>query len=180
MPKFTPKISNKKYNLKLIAIIDGKTNVYTYIDDDGDQMLVRVFDDEYRMPYMKGKLSLKLNPKTDRKYTVLEVTEVGTKEDFNDIEIPESWKKGSVKTGDALRSTIKNAVDEAIQALEDIDDAADVVEDQWQHITHDESFRLTSKSRERIREKAEDKAWRACQPFFTMNLEELYNIMEAV
>ena len=46
MPKYVPTLkAGKTYNLKLVAVISDKTNVYTYVDEDGDQMLVRNFDD---------------------------------------------------------------------------------------------------------------------------------------
>ena len=180
MPKFTPTLSDREYNLKLVAIINNDTTVYTYLDDDNDQMLVRCFDDDTRLPYVKGKLSLKLNPKTGRKYTVLDVIDVGTKEDFKEIEIPAPWKRGTVETGEALRRTLTDAVDEAIEAVERIDEAADIVEDQWQHVTHDESVRLTRKSRERITEAAELDAFRICEPLLTSDINELYKIREAI
>lgn len=180
MTKFTPKLSDKDYNLKLIAIVGGDTNVYTYVDDEGDQMLVRVFDDTTRLPYVKGKLSLKTNPKTGRMYTVLDVIDVGTKEEFKEIEIPAPWKRGTVETGEALRRTLKDAVEEGIAAVDRIDEAADIIEDKWQHMTHDESVRLTRKSRERITEGAELDALRICEPLLTRDIDELHKILEDI
>ena len=178
MTKFTPTLSDRKYNLKLVAIVGGTTNVYAYVDDDGDQMLVRSFDDDTRIPYVEASLALRLNPKTGRMYTVITTLHgPGTKQNFREVDIPESWKRGDVVSGASLGRVIEDCVNQAIFAIKYVDDAADDLEDIMQMKTHDDGYRLSRKSRERATEKAEEEASESYNKVLTDDIEKLYGIL---
>ena len=180
MTKFVPTISARKYNLKLVAIVNDRTNIYTYIDDDGDQMLVRSFGDTTRLPFVEGYLALNTNPKTGRQYTTVSVTGIGKKEDFKPVTIPDSWREGNVVEGDALNKLLAECISDGIFALEYIKDAVDDLEDRMQLKTRDDSFRLSKKSRERVIEQAEADADKACEPLLTTDLGQLRSILESI
>ena len=123
--KFVPTVTpGRKYNFKLVAI-SGDTNIYTYIDDDGDQMLVRNFNDTCRLPFVTGEIKLIVNHKTGRTYSTINVEGIGKKEDFRDIDLPESWRVNRTCTGTELREEIRRAANEAIEAYEYIGNADD-------------------------------------------------------
>lgn len=177
MPKYTPTISDKEYNLKLVAHVDNDTTVYTYIDDDGDQMLVRMFNDDILLPYVKGMLTLVLNPKTGRKYTVLKITGIGEKCDFEGIEFPQSWLKGEVYEGEDLSCFLKEKIQDAIDALDNIEYAEAAC---YEFYDFKFEAKPSESAVERWVEEAEDKASKLCEPFLTEDVEKLEHIMELI
>lgn len=118
MTKFIPTLTaGKQYNMKLVAVLDNKHTAYAYIDDDGDHMLVRHFDDPMRLPYVSAILATKVNPKTGRTYTTIIETSAGEKFDLQEFSIPESWCTGNVLEGEDLRKAIKNIAENALEAI---------------------------------------------------------------
>lgn len=174
MPKYVPTIkADKTYNLKLVAVISDKTNVYAYVDEDGDQMLVRNFDDNTRLPFITGKLSLRLNQKTGRTYTVLDVTGVGMPMDYKEISIPESWYEGLVLEGEALKAKLKSCVDDAIEAVEYL---ANAEEDCDAAVNRKLGGRASKKTRESWYDRAADEASEKCEALLTDDLTVLEQI----
>lgn len=118
MTKFVPTLTaNKKYNMKLVAVIDNKHTAYAYIDDDGDCMLVRNFDDPMRLPYVSATLATKVNPKSGRTYTVVIDASAGEKFGLPEVSIPESWRTGKVLEGEALCKAIKDIAEDALESV---------------------------------------------------------------
>ncbi len=76
MSKFTPSLTgNKEYSLSLVAINQHGTRcdiIWSYIDDDGDEMFVREFRDNFRRHVRKTAVSPKYHYKqyVEREYAV--------------------------------------------------------------------------------------------------------------
>ena len=76
MSKFTPSLTgNKEYSLSLVAINQHGTRcdiIWSYIDDDGDEMFVREFRDNFRRHVRKTAVSPEYHYKqnVEREYAV--------------------------------------------------------------------------------------------------------------
>lgn len=175
MTKFVPTLTaDKKYNMKLVAVIDNKHTAYAYIDDDGDQMLVRKFDDPMRLPYVSAILATKVNPKTGRSYTVIIETSAGEKFDIPEVSIPESWRTGKVLEGEDLRKAIKDIAEDALESIKYAD--GEWVKD-CEDYADSKGGRASRSFKECWLDRAINSMEEACKPFGTTEQKGLENII---
>lgn len=176
MQKFVPTLTaDKKYSMKLVAVINESNTVYTYIDDDGDQMLVRRLDDPLRIPYVNAILATRVNPKTSRSYTVVIEAIAGEKFEIPEIAIPDCYRKGIVLEGEPLYSAIRELAEDALNAVE-------YVESEWEsdceaYVDRKLGGRPSRACKDSWHKRAVDEMDEACKPFGTNDKKVLTKII---